>query len=130
MSGLLLSLVSKDDVEEDEIEQLKQGDILENTFAEFAHDRKDLYQPLIAERDTYMAARLIQAAEEHPGKKILAVLGAGHLKGIQNEINNIQDAEQTIAQLDVLPEKISPTQNPSVGNCTAHFCGILSRLQS
>jgi len=105
LSGLLLSLVSKDDIEEEEIENLKQGDILENTFAEFAHDRKDLYLPLIAERDTYMAARLLQAAHEHPGKKILAILGAGHLKGIQSEINNIEDAESTIEQLDVLPQK-------------------------
>jgi len=104
-SGLLVSLVSHEEVEEDEIEKLKQGDMLETAFAEFAHDRKDLYQPLIAERDSYMAAKLIEAAEQHPGKRLLAVVGAGHLKGIEQQLQQIDQPAQTIAELDVLPPK-------------------------
>ena len=38
-TGLILSLFSREDVNEEEIEQLKQGDMLETTFSEFAHDR-------------------------------------------------------------------------------------------
>ncbi len=104
-SGLLLSLVSHDEVDEEEIEKLKQGDILENAFAEFAHDRQDLYEPLIAERDRYMAAKLILAAREHPGKRILAVLGAGHLKGTSEQLERMQDPEQQLAELDRQPAK-------------------------
>jgi len=104
-SGLLLSLVSHDEVDEEEIEKLKQGDILENAFAEFAHDRQDLYEPLIAERDRYMAAKLILAAREHPGKRILAVLGAGHLKGTSGQLESMQDPEQQLAELDRQPAK-------------------------
>ena len=104
-TGLLASLISHDDVEEHEIEKLKEGDMLETAFAEFAHDRQDLYQPLIAERDSYMAAKLIESAEQHPGQRILAVVGAGHLKGISQEVHNIADPQATLRQLDVLPPK-------------------------
>ncbi len=82
MAGLLGSLLSKEQVEEEEVERLKEGDILETTFAEFAEDRQDLYQPLIDERDRYMAARLRLEIEQQGHEKILAVVGAGHLKGI------------------------------------------------
>ena len=103
-SGLLLSLFSKEDVDEEEIEQLKQGDMLETTFSEFAHDRQDLYQPLIAERDQYMAARLLQEAQSNQHESILAVIGAGHLKGIAQQLRQgITQPEQTIKQLDQLP---------------------------
>ena len=57
-SGLVGSLISREDVSEEDIEHLKEGDVVETTFAEFAHDRGDLYEPLIAERDRYMAAKL------------------------------------------------------------------------
>ncbi|MFM1892385.1 MAG: hypothetical protein RLZ44_1462, partial [Pseudomonadota bacterium] len=40
LSGLALSLMSREQVDEEEIERLKEGDILETTFAEFAHDRR------------------------------------------------------------------------------------------
>ncbi len=103
-SGLILSLFSKEDVDEEEIEQLKQGDMLETTFSEFAHDRQDLYQPLIAERDQYMAARLLQEAQNNQHESILAVIGAGHLKGIAQQLRQgMAQPEQTIKQLDQLP---------------------------
>jgi pheromone shutdown-related protein TraB len=104
-SGLLLSLVSREEVAEDEVEQLKQGDMLENTLAEFAQNRGELYQPLIAERDQYMAAKLQQTAQEHPGKSILAVVGAGHLPGMQKALQEIQDPAQVIEALEQKPPK-------------------------
>lgn len=111
MSGLLVSLVSHDDVSEDEIEKLKDGDILENTFAEFAQDRQDLYQPLIAERDTYMAAKLVEESKIHHDKHILAVVGAGHLQGIQKELQRLEqqqlDASAEVNRLNELPQKSS-----------------------
>ncbi|MFN2169771.1 MAG: TraB/GumN family protein, partial [Anaerolineae bacterium] len=47
--GLLTALLSGDPVTEEEVERLKDGDVLETTFAEFAADRRDLYVPLIEE---------------------------------------------------------------------------------
>jgi pheromone shutdown-related protein TraB len=104
-TGLIGSLVSREEVSEEDIEHLKEGDVLETTFAEFAHDRDDLFQPLIAERDRYMAAKLRQAAHEHPGRPILAVVGAGHLNGIANHLEDPEDPAATLSQLDAIPEK-------------------------
>ena len=111
-SGLLLSLFSKEDVNEEEIEQLKQGDMLETTFSEFAHDRQDLYQPLIAERDEYMAARLLEEVRNNQHESILAVIGAGHLSGINRQLQQgIAQPAQTIEKLDQLP---SPSRWPKL----------------
>ncbi len=103
-TGLLLSLISREEVEEEEIEKLKEGDMLETTFAEFAHDRQDLFLPLIDERDQYMAARLTQEVASHAHEHVLAVVGAGHLKGIKDKLGaGITDPARQIAELDALP---------------------------
>jgi len=103
-TGLLLSLVSREEVEEEEIEKLKEGDILETTFAEFAHDRQDLYRPLIEERDQYMAARLLQEIRDKGHEDILAVVGAGHLKGLKANLEaGMEDPQEKIRELESLP---------------------------
>ncbi len=103
-SGLLAGLLTREKVTEEEVEYLKQGDILETAFAEFAQDRASLYAPLITERDRYMAARLRQEAEQQGYRKILAVVGAGHLKGLSEQLERDADSpESTIAALDQVP---------------------------
>jgi pheromone shutdown-related protein TraB len=104
-SGLMTSLVSREEVSEEDIEHLKEGDVLETTFAEFAHDRQDLYQPLIAERDRYMAAKLREAAAHHPGRPVLAVVGAGHLDGISRHLGDSDDPAAALQELEQIPEK-------------------------
>src|SRR5690606_31959949 len=80
LSGLLAGLLVSDEVGEDEIEKLKQGDILESSFGEFAKQSPALYETLIDERDQYMAARLRETSGE--ARNVLAVVGAGHLQGL------------------------------------------------
>ena len=104
-SGLVASLVSREEVSEEDIEHLKEGDVLETTFAEFAHDRDDLYQPLIDERDRYMAAKLREAAAEHPGRPLLAVVGAGHLNGIEKYLRDTLPPREILTSLEQLPSK-------------------------
>ncbi len=79
-ASLLMGLLSSDEVGEDEIERLKQGDVLESSFSEFAGETPELYETIIAERDRYMAARLREAPAG--AREVLAVVGAGHLKGL------------------------------------------------
>jgi pheromone shutdown-related protein TraB len=104
-SGLLASLVTREKVSEEDIEHLKEGDVLETTFAEFAQDRRELYRPLIAERDRYMAAKLRLAVQEHPGRPLLAVVGAGHLQGIARHLGDTDDPAATVRELEALPPK-------------------------
>ncbi len=81
-SGLLGSVISKEKITEEEIEHLKEGDILESAFAQFADQAQEIYQPLVDERDRYMAARLLQEHSQAGSGNTLAVVGAGHLNGI------------------------------------------------
>jgi len=91
-AGLIGSVIQSDEIGEAEIEQLKQGDILQSTFAEFARQSENLYRGLISERDSFMAARLRQEAAADRPKKILAVLGAGHLEGTARHLETDQSA--------------------------------------
>jgi pheromone shutdown-related protein TraB len=103
-AGLLTALVTTNDVTEEAVEQLKEGDVLETTFAEFAHDRRDLYEPLIAERDRYMAAKLRRETARLGIKKVLVVVGVGHLKGIAAALTQEQlPPEATLAELERIP---------------------------
>ncbi|WP_127478729.1 TraB/GumN family protein [Sulfurivermis fontis] len=106
LGGLLGSVLSREQVSEQEIERLKEGDLLETTFAEFADRNTVLYEPLIAERDQYMAARLCQEARRDGYKNVLAVIGAGHLKGIASHLetgNTCADADATVRRLEARP---------------------------
>ena len=95
LAGLGASLFSNETVTEEEIEKLKQGDILEATFTEFAESSEKLYTPLIAERDEYMAAKLredTQRAGKVKFENVLVVIGAGHLKGLTQHLQDDQEA--------------------------------------
>lgn len=81
LTGLVSSLFAREEITEEDIEQLKQGDLLESTFAEFASQSERLFHGLISERDEYMAASLREHAEQTSDDRVLAVIGAGHLKG-------------------------------------------------
>lgn len=103
--GLVSSVVSQEKVSAEEIERLKEGDVLESTFSQFAEDEKDLFKPLISERDEYMSARLIKESQENNYQHILAIVGAGHMTGMQTQLEsrNITNPDETIARLDTLP---------------------------
>jgi len=112
IAGLFTSVVSRETVSEEEIEKLKTGDLLETTFAQFSEDAKDLFVPLIDERDRYMTAKLLQTMKNNPGKNLLAVVGAGHVKGMTNylqkhSVDSLYDPNDVISQLDVIPKKRS-----------------------
>lgn len=96
-TGLVTSLLVDDEVGEEEIENLKQGDMLESSFGEFARQSPALFATLIDERDQYMAARLRQIdavpqVDRATGKpyEVLAVVGAGHLQGLARYLGEEQ----------------------------------------
>ncbi len=101
-SGLLASALTTEVIAEEEIERLKDRDLLEATFAEFARTADEIYTPLIVERDQFMAARLEQlAASGHA--RILAVVGAGHLGGLCDVLTaRIADPRDTLINLETL----------------------------
>lgn len=105
-AGLVASLVSRDEISEEEVEKLKEGDMLQSTFAEFARQSAPLYRAMIEERDIYMAARLrAEAADAKAPAKVLVVIGAGHLAGTVKELRgNADTPESLIAPVTAEPK--------------------------
>ncbi len=87
LGGLLGSVFEREDIAEEDIEKLKRGDMLESAFSEFAQQSASLFRTLISERDSYIAARLREYASEQPDvQDVLVVIGAGHLKGVAEQL--------------------------------------------
>lgn len=106
-AGIMMAMFADEEVGDDEIEKLKQGDLLESSFGEFAAESPALYESIIAERDRYMAARLRESVTHASGaREVLAVIGAGHLQGMAEHLRNDAEAPATVrAALESVPEK-------------------------
>lgn len=102
LNGLFLGLFTREELTEDDIERLKEGDMLTSAFTEFAAEAPALYRALIAERDAYMAAELRRRTA--PGQRVLAVVGAGHLEGISRHLaEDRDDPESLCRELNTIP---------------------------
>ncbi|MDN5923649.1 MAG: TraB/GumN family protein [Xanthomonadales bacterium] len=103
--GLIGSLFERDDISEDDIEKLKQGDLMEGAFAEFAQESAPLYNGLIHERDQFMAASLRRdALGMATPAKVLVVIGAGHQAGLGEQLREQSVAPQDVrASLNLIP---------------------------
>ena len=87
---LLTSLKDLDDINEQEIENMKNESVLEGLLAELGKSFPEITRVLIDERDQYLT-EMIRTA---PGNKIVAVVGAGHAPGIQRYWNAPVDIEK------------------------------------
>ncbi|RDS86377.1 TraB/GumN family protein [Dyella psychrodurans] len=109
LGGLLASVFERETIDEKEIEKLKQGDMLESAFSEFANESEPLFRSLIAERDAFMAARLREEAAKSATtepRKVLVVIGAGHLKGMCENLRTQQtNPAATASELSQTPPK-------------------------
>jgi pheromone shutdown-related protein TraB len=94
---LITSMGDVDDIEKEDIEKLKQQDVLETLLSELGKSLPELQQVLIDERDQYLAHKIRTA----PGNKIVAVVGAGHVPGIKKYWEEPVD----IAALEIIPSK-------------------------
>lgn len=86
---MIVSLFYTEDITEEEIEKLKQQDVLEVALQTFGEKLPSLKTTLIDERDEYLSHTISHAA----GKKIVAIVGAGHIPGIKTHIGHIVDME-------------------------------------
>jgi len=94
---ILLSASEIEDIKEEDVEKMKQEDMLESLLSEIGKSLPALKKILIDERNEYLAYKIRTA----PGEKILAVVGAGHTPGIKEHINDAID----IHALEELPPK-------------------------
>jgi pheromone shutdown-related protein TraB len=94
---LILSMGEVDEISEADVEKMKERDALEAILSEVGQSMPAIRHALIDERDLYLAEKIRTA----PGRKIVAVVGAGHVPGIMAH----WEAPIDLAALEVLPPK-------------------------
>ncbi len=97
LAQLIFSIGQVDDISAEDVEKMKQEDVLETILADVGKSLPIVKAILIDERDRYLAHKIRHA----PGKKIVAVVGAGHVPGIKKYWNS----ETDIVPLEKLPPK-------------------------
>jgi pheromone shutdown protein TraB len=100
---LIAGVFVGEEISEEQIEDLKRGDMLHAVVSEFGEELPEIKRVLIDERDEYMVGRLaeVSASQDAP-KKILALVGAGHLMGMMASIDSPPDATH-LQELDQKP---------------------------
>jgi len=128
LGGLLASVFQREEIEESEIEKLKQGDLMESAFSEFAESSAPLFRSLISERDAFMTARLREEAARTSSvepRRVLVVIGAGHLKGLCELLRTqSEDPAAEVAELAKTPPKARWPKILAVGLVLAVFAMI------
>jgi pheromone shutdown-related protein TraB len=82
-SGLIVGVFVGEEVDREQIENLKKGDMLHSVIEEFGESLPQIKKVLIDERDEFMVGKLsMLATSEDAPKSILAIVGAGHLVGM------------------------------------------------
>ncbi len=101
VSSLMLSIFDTTEVSEDEIRNLKKQDVLSEMMKDLGKEVPTLKVALIDERDRYLAKKMVEA----PGKRTVAVVGAGHVAGICQTIEQQQSVD--LDELNYIPP-VSP----------------------
>lgn len=84
---LISSIFDKEEISEEQLESMKQSDLLESAISQLSAHLPSVSKVLVHERDLVMAHRIKHAN----GNNIVAVIGAAHSAGIQKAL--LQDYE-------------------------------------
>jgi pheromone shutdown-related protein TraB len=119
----LASVFDKEEISEEQLEELKNKDVLTELMTDLGKTMPVLKEVLIDERDSYLAKKI----KESNGKKVVAVVGAGHLQGIIKKIN--ADEEIELSSVEFIP-KSSPVSKiigwgiPTIIICSIFYIGL------
>ncbi len=86
-------------VDAKKIEELKQQDLINALMKDLGKQFPSVKKVLVEERDYYIAEMI----KHSPGKRIVAVVGAGHLEGIEKYIK--ENRKMDISKLNEIPKK-------------------------
>lgn len=97
MATLLASLFDETELDEDKLTELRSKDVLSELMKEIGTALPAAKEALIDERDIFMAEKIKQAA----GKRIVAVVGAGHMEGIERVFS--EDNSGRMEKINTIP---------------------------
>ncbi|MEE9151572.1 MAG: TraB family protein, partial [Thermoplasmata archaeon] len=95
------AMVGYSDEEEIDLEEIMNEDAITMMIEELSKIAPSVTRILVYERDAYIAKKLSTLSEEG---KVVAVVGAGHLKGIKKNLASIDDTP-SFEDLNAVPQK-------------------------
>lgn len=103
--NLFIGLFSEgEEITKEKIEKMKQKDAMTELMKHLSSTAPTVKEVLVDERDSYIAKKIFEAK----GKKIVAVVGAGHLEGIKNNLLEIEKGKDLdLKELERIPPKNS-----------------------
>lgn len=116
-SYLLTSLLVKEEVSAEEVEEMKQKDVLEDLFSNLPRQYQSVKEVILDERDAYLAENTRRVALSHAEverhdhetkssskkkRRILSVVGAGHLPGILRTLKENRPVD--LVELRTIPK--------------------------
>lgn len=84
--SIIFSFGASDDISEQDIENMKQEDILQTLLSDVKKEHPIIEKSLIDERDQFLAEKIRSA----PGEKVVAAVGAAHAPGIKRYLKSGQ----------------------------------------
>lgn len=103
LAGLVAAVLGIGGTKDIDMDTITNQDIVTMLVEEFRGTSPNAVKVLIDERDAYMASNLIRLASGG-GKKIIAVVGAGHRAGIQNYLIHPETLPRP-ESVEVIPKK-------------------------
>lgn len=70
-------------LEKFDLTKVPEKKVIEKMMKQMKSRYPSIYKTLVEDRNRYMVKKLVQIAREKPGKKVLAVVGAGHKDGME-----------------------------------------------
>jgi pheromone shutdown-related protein TraB len=103
LAALLSAIFTKEKLTAEEMEKLKEKSLMHNMMEELAMYLPSVKEVLIDERDRYLATKIYNTK----GKKLVAIVGAGHLEGIIKNLTLLEKGKQKndISDLESIPAK-------------------------
>ncbi|MDR3201449.1 MAG: TraB domain-containing protein, partial [Spirochaetales bacterium] len=101
LTAMLSSVFSTEKLSPEEIEELKKKSELEGMMDELAQYLPSVKEVLIDERDSFLAANIYKSEE----KRVLAVVGAGHIPGVIRRLTQMYESGVLIdtAEISAVP---------------------------
>jgi len=93
----LAGIFEKKELTEEDLEELKNKDVLTELMNEFGRVMPVLKEVLIDERDTYISEKMKIAK----GNNIVAVVGAGHVSGIVKKLESTDKID--LSEIEIIP---------------------------
>ena len=107
LGALMVALIDRPEIDEETLRRLRDQDVLSELMQELGKELPRAKTTLIDERDAYLAQKIRTAG----GQRVVAVVGAGHVAGIRQALEERRPAD--LEALSTIPRV--PTYMKAIG---------------